>query len=101
MELKQEDADQPLNRFRSSTVHLEVRLQELGIMTENVRQSQQLCENRLTQGTQQNVMEQLLRQLRHLRELYYRTDHSLRSLGNNLITSRELTVSPRIRGNSQ
>ncbi|KAL9118326.1 MAG: hypothetical protein Q9187_005131, partial [Circinaria calcarea] len=76
----------------SSALRLEVRLQELGIMTENVQQSQQLCEDHLRQAPRQDAVEQMFAQLRHLQDLQYRTDSTLRGLSNDLITSRELTA---------
>lgn len=91
-DLNKGDADQFQTHIRSSSVRLEVRLQELRISTEEVRLSQQLCEDSLRQAPRQDAVEQLFAQLRHLQDLQYRTDSTLRGLGSDLTTSRELTA---------
>ena len=71
------------NYFSTRTIQLDVRIQELSLMTETIRNSQH------SDSSQQDISEQLLAHFRHLQELQHHNNRTLRSLSNDFIALRE------------
>ena len=89
-----------LTELSTRTNHLEIRIQELSILTESIRTSQLSDSNtfRLEQISQQEASKQLLRQLRRLRDSQDHNEGALRSLSDDLAMMRGSMLPARING---